>query len=1281
MKKIVAVFVLLLLTAVQTLIFQGGGIEQDILSDEPLDVQPYIREDSGTMAIGNDGFEIVLNKDVNGGITKIIDKGTGIDLRENKVPPPVLLMIMYWTGSETDIVIQWDADSADFSNETGPGYARITIDYHEFRGKNLNATVTIEMNDHSNTASFGLEIENDEDFILRSVFFPVVWGLGKIGGSAEDDMAFYPLGDGIVVKNPLKYPNELHMTEMYPSTASMQVMCHYDPDETGLYMAANDDQGYPKKPSLDWMEWSAERHFTAFFEHPIPEYAGNDYTMDYSCLIGSFHGDWYDAAEIYQSWALTTDFVSAGKVFEDKDTPEWFSKTSVVSSSNRDADLVHNPLSRIENMTEEFNELTGVNTTHLIFAWAQNGAWCGPYYFPPAAGEDNFTNSMNNITDDGGHPFLYISGSVWRITRGDIGYEDYELFNDIGAQWVCIDQYGNPIIDAGYLILNWTSARMCPMTDFWHQMVVNNTLDCLRLGVDVVQIDEFPIGSIYPCYNASHGHPLGYSKDITAAYRSIINDSRTEGRKINPDFLLSMEEPCEFYIPFMDTYASRDNAPEFLLYPFAIEQFGNDVEFVPFFSHVYHEYITAFAEPIPMNYNYPELFINQMKRSLARACVSGEVISGSADVKENLRPEVRQFYNTTVRASAIYCNDYLIKGKPLRPPEIDVPNTTVDWLFYSTQTLGRPFDERSVLHSAWEADDGDIGHVFINWIDTSIEFDVELPEYDLDDGEYSIIITRNGVKETLLRRTELPVTIHLETNPSEVILIEITRTPDLTMGQIGIHLRDGPLLINDTYHIETSVENTGTEGSGPFEVHQYMNDTLIRSWSMSSLDAGMEMNIDLEWNTTGFLGEYNHTFVVDPDNEIDELDETNNTAWGIVNIFNRPRSSLTVRVINGSSKMPIPFAEVHLESFDSDLNYTEHTNSTGLAFFDNVPAGQYIYYGHHPQFNDGSNFIIIDEGQHYKEEISLVIIIKRHRINVTVLDNETGNTLFSSYLELYDIENNSTMIKYEIPSPGVCSFTNIFEGNYILRIFNEGYYGQNISLILDGSELFIDITVRLVPLPLVIGSLFGYVHDNTSGDLLRYAEFNFDPGNYVVAWSREGSFMVVEMTPGDYSLEVTMENYSPWYGNVTVEAGKTTYLDIYLERMIIPEPEPEKKLAIIKGNVTDENGNAISEAYIDIIGLTLSTLTNENGSFFFKDLYPGTYHLYIVKDGYEEKEITVTMDYDDVVDLVIVIEEEKETNGHPNFLLFMIIAIVVLAIILFPIIVYKRAAAAAEYEE
>ncbi|MGA1872156.1 MAG: DUF6259 domain-containing protein, partial [Thermoplasmatota archaeon] len=1107
-------------------VLQLVGVGEEPVPDPPARGASYIREDASTISIGNDHIEIVLNKDVKGGISRIIDKGTGIDLRGNKVPPPLNLMLMYETGSGTDVVLQWDAESAAFSNETGTGFSRIRIEYSRFRGNDLNATATIELADDSTLADFRLDVQNDEDFTLTSVFFPVVWGLGQIGDSAEDDRLFYPGGDGIVVRDPLRFEDDLHMTDIYPSTASMQVMCHYDPDEAGLYLAAYDENGYPKKPTMDFMEWSSEKHLAAFFEHLVPEHAGNDYSMDYDCKLGTFHGDWYDAAEIYSGWAHTASFISGGRVFDGKDTPEWFSRTSVVSSSNRDAAIVHTPLGEIEKITVEFNELTGVNTTHLIFAWAKNGAWCGPYYFPPAAGEENFKNSMMNITDDGGHPFLYISGSVWRITRGDIGYEDYETFHDIGRQWVCTDRHGNPIIDQGYLAINWTSARMCPMTDFWQNMVVSNLLGCLDLGVDVVQIDEFPIGSIYPCYNASHGHPLGYSREITEAYRSILQEARSLGRAINPDLVMSMEEPCEYYIPYMDTYVSRDNAPEFLLYPFAVEIFGNEVEFVPFFSQVYHEYITAFGEPIPMNYNYPELFIPQMKRSLARACVSGEIVSGSAAAKEDLRPEVRNFYKTTVQASATYANDYLIKGKPLRPPYIDVPEREVEWYFYSNQTIGRPFMERSVLNSAWKADDGDIGHVFVNWIDTEVGFDVELPRYDLDDGNYSIFLTRNGNREVLSKKTTLPATIHLETNPGEVVLVEITRTPDLIVS--GTY-RPDPIVIltNDTYIFRAFVTNEGTSGSGPFEVSAFQDGVHVNSREADPILPGDWDDLTWVFSTEDLIGEFNLSMVVDPHNDIDELDENNNVVWKMIEIVERPKANVKVVVTEYGTGDPIEDAIVQLTDVNGTVLYDDLTDGNGTASFIHVEPGNYEVYCTKPGYiRDGTSFFI-GEGENRTFNVTLQLELYYHTIDIHVLDGETGYPVYGADVSLNFFENG-TLVSYYITGPGgPQGFSNITQGNYLLNVTKEGYFGGSRELVLNGTNLTLTEYFLIDPVPPEFGGLEVIVLEDDTLNPIENALVTVDPSELFGLTNSTGVYLVRDVIPGSYLINVSLEGYIP----------------------------------------------------------------------------------------------------------------------------------------------------------
>lgn len=304
MRKVFAVIVLLSLISVQLILFGGVGIDEGPAIGEPTRGDSYINETTSTIAIGNDHIEFVLNKDVKYGISKIIDKRTGLDLRGNKVPPPIMLMIMYWTGNATDVVIQWDAEDVNTNQICARDHVLLIINYYRFRGHALNATVYITLYDDDMFANFTLRVQCGESFTLKSIFFPMIWGLGQIGTSAEDDRVFYPVGDGIIVNDPLKYPDQLHMTEMYPSTASMQMMCHYDPDEAGLYLTTDDDRGFPKKPSIDWMEWSGIKHLAMFYEFPMAAMRGSGYRMEFDCRIGVFQGDWYDAADVYIQFSI-----------------------------------------------------------------------------------------------------------------------------------------------------------------------------------------------------------------------------------------------------------------------------------------------------------------------------------------------------------------------------------------------------------------------------------------------------------------------------------------------------------------------------------------------------------------------------------------------------------------------------------------------------------------------------------------------------------------------------------------------------------------------------------------------------------------------------------------------------------------------------------------------------------------------------------------------------------------------------------------------------------------
>ena len=180
MRERIAFIIVAMLVVVQLTVFAGvsddGGVIPRRNTSEFTGPQSrgvsYIREDTNEVAIGNDNVELVFSKLSGGGLDKIIDKQTGEDLRSNKIPASIMFLFFYWTGSALDIMLQWDANSLDITNETGTGYAKLTFDYSKLKGANLNATVTVEITDNATFARMRLDVENDEpSFVIKFIFF------------------------------------------------------------------------------------------------------------------------------------------------------------------------------------------------------------------------------------------------------------------------------------------------------------------------------------------------------------------------------------------------------------------------------------------------------------------------------------------------------------------------------------------------------------------------------------------------------------------------------------------------------------------------------------------------------------------------------------------------------------------------------------------------------------------------------------------------------------------------------------------------------------------------------------------------------------------------------------------------------------------------------------------------------------------------------------------------------------------------------------------------------
>lgn len=1242
----------------------------DMVTDEGTDTDrssptsrasSYVRSQGGFTMIGNDHIEIQLNESMFAGVDKIIDKATGHDFRNNKVPPPIMFMLYIFNGTGDQLLLNWDPSMMSYNSASGNNFAKMSVHYYNLGGYALNVTATITVRDQSPMAQFRLRIHNNDNITLKWVSFPVIWGLGPIGAGSSDDSVLFPRGDGLLLHDPLSKVDTFYASDMYPSSLSMQLMGYYDEDEAGLYTATYDASGNPKEMIVSGMEWNAQKHLAAQYKLMIPESEGNDLMMDYDCMVGTFHGDWHVAADIYKEWADNASFTAGGKVFEDKDVPDWWSNTSVIQMVNRDDPAIEiRSLDEMVDITGHFSDTTGLNTTLMMHGWEGNGAWVGPYYYPPVEGEAKFKDVMSRMGAKGDRGFTYISGTVWRVTRDDIGYADHELFNSTGLEWVAINETGGPTFDPFYETLGWHSARMDPMTTFWHNRVVYNALESVRLGAQVVQVDEFPIGSIYPCYNASHGHELGYTKEMVEAYQSIMSDIRTQGRALDPDFVLSMEEPNELYIDYMDTYVSRDNAPEFLLYGHTVDEHGDDAEFIPLFSWVYHEYITAFGEHLPLADYYPIDFYPQVARALGRTFIDGELQNGAAGPADELRPGLMELYNRTARATADHGNKYLIKGRPLLSPDIDVPLKEIQWYKWYDGTFGTPIHERTVLNSAWEADDGEVGLTFVNWDNDTHTFDVEVPAYDLPPENLTLTITRNGDTSILLKRTELPVTVTLTMEKNDVVLIEVTKGPDLSVEDEDLHIDDLDPLTNEEFDLNLTVHNTGTSVSGPFEVYFYSKDiggNIVPIGSNQSVTAplgpGENTTVGVKWNTTGLLGNHTLHAVADITHIVEELYETNNSACINVTVQTRPTANLFVKVIESDTNFTLKNASIeifHGRSADP-FNQTGggFTNSTGETSFLDLKAGEYHLVVKAKDHYDGHRNITLEEGQN----LSLIIKLDWRppegwywTISGAVYENVTLFPLKGVNTTAFNLKYNQVIDWSLSDDRGEYTLKGLETGQIYITASLEGYYLSVVEILVNYSGATIDFYLDPIEVNLTVGIIEGYVTELDTGVLLENVNIALDDPPVIVQTDEDGYYILKSIPEGLCTIYAyKFPEYEMNHTQVTVLANQTIVQNLTLKKKPFPH-----NLPTFMGKVVDEEGNPILNAKVERYNHVdpLFNFTDINGTFKFDDLETGDYIFRISKEGYISN-ITKRyfLGYGDLVDISVTLK--THTDPNPEF--------------------------------
>jgi len=315
----------------------------------------------------------------------------------------------------------------------------------------------------------------------------------------------------------------------YPSAGCPLQMMAFQLGEAGLYLAAHDEAATTKRLSV-----SAGQDVTF---HTLAEQAGVPGAAGapaYPVVVAAYRGDWWQAARRYRDWAVRQTWTAKGPIAERDDFPPRLKELGFWMILSGEPTKVTNNMALA---AELFPDLPiGVHW----YNWHQipfDHSY--PEYFPTKPGMAEATHAM---TANGQTVMPYINARLWdeEIPSFATGFPAAAK-QPSGTNYVEI--YGSKR----------KLVPMCAATPLWQAKVQDI---CQRLmdecGVNAIYLDQIGAAKPAPCYDPTHGHPLGGGGHWTTGYRTLLTPIKREAARRN--IVLTTENTAEPYMDNIDAY-------------------------------------------------------------------------------------------------------------------------------------------------------------------------------------------------------------------------------------------------------------------------------------------------------------------------------------------------------------------------------------------------------------------------------------------------------------------------------------------------------------------------------------------------------------------------------------------------------------------------------------------------------------------------------------------------------------------------------------------------------
>lgn len=763
----------------------------------------YVLEADGQIKIGNDLVELGFDPERKGALVSIVDKQSGYQfiIRDGAAPKTLFRLAV---RRQADRELAWiegtNAQTFRWSKKEQSASVTLAMEAEGFDAKPMRVRIHVTLDAGSALSTWRMAVEGlAPDVAVYQLVCPVVSGVLKVGGGVPGEAIAVPRqSEGYVFRNPFPVVDNLPLKAgegpelpaigmgalggIYPGAWPIQLLLYYN-DTAGLYLACHDSgqnvKGFDVGPQGNWGMYPVMS-----ISHYPGEAMGADIKVEYETVVGVFHGEWWEGADIYKNWARK-QWWCAKKLVE-RDIAPWLRKgVAIFQMQNYDAPVLRltHPLDDIAELVNRLSHETGVPFLGLVFNYEKGGAWTGPKgLFPPREGEAAFRQAMEKLRAAGNHGFVYIPGGQWYIAISSYSppFNSWPEFEKEGRRAAVVNAKGEVNINRWYA--GWEGARICPRTEFAEKMTTDMLLGCVERKCPVIQIDNFPCGAPDACYDPTHGHPIGYGAWWSEDWNRILKNVRERARAMDPNVAITTEGISENFIPYLDLFDQRAGNMEYFGHYYPGDPMGGET--IPIFNYVYGGYIGAYCAAYP-ECSRPEVLY--WARCFGKSLAQGVVPTGGWYLSDTqgLNPVTTAFFRKVARAAAQECWKYIMFGEMLKPPKITVPKIDfayvrmLDLTGFGGTVLKKSHEKRHVVkdyvvqHGSFRAPDGTVGHIFVNVSQDVREFDVALPSYDGMAKPCNIDSVRDGQRSMLRRAVKLPVTEHIRMEPLSVLVLEV----------------------------------------------------------------------------------------------------------------------------------------------------------------------------------------------------------------------------------------------------------------------------------------------------------------------------------------------------------------------------------------------------------------------------------------------------------------------------------------------------------------------------